>query len=315
MKKESKLLLFLCTAIAVLSICIYLLLQIKDDTKKPAIPLLSYAASQIKAVTVTQGEKEITIEKEGDQYTVNSLQKRGLQINNNACASVFEAIGNVKYHDIISESKDNKGDYGLDTPTVTANVLLQTGETYTLEVGNSYYDGNGLYFSYSGDERVLGTIFNNAFDSLKQNDTDFVEKVIFPETKGSRLEDLRELTWTKDKTAYKVKQTTQENNTSFQLTSPIQIALPQEQASELFTPLLQLHATNITSLNPTKEQKKQLGFTGNNKLSYKIKENTYSLEIGNKTTIGYYVLTQTNVCYFVPTTSLQFIEHQFKENE
>lgn len=311
--KQSKKLVLLVSTIFILGIIAYWLLSISPNEKAANKVLKQIDTANIAKVTIHQDNLSFSVARKNSSYTTSTFAQINIPIHTTNCNTLFTKAGKIEYSEIINELGNNKEDYGLNNPLYSFTVTSVDQNTYTVSVGTNYYKGDGVYFSISGDNKVYGIHNTDYFKFLEQREDTYVEKVIFPKTKGSAFIDLKQISWEKDGVSYQVKNTAKDNQPAFSFIKPTKLTLDEETTKDLFYPLLQLHATSVYKPKLTTKEKERLGFS-NNKVSFQMELNNKTQEfkflVGNKTQAGYYLLAPNGVCYLVPSTSLVFFEHQ-----
>lgn len=85
-------------------------------------------------------------------------------IASSAVNAAADNLASIYATRIMESDQSQKTIYGLDKPTVTAEVILREGENYTLTVGAESPDGSGYYACITGDPKIYlisaGTVNN-----------------------------------------------------------------------------------------------------------------------------------------------------------
>lgn len=267
-------------------------------------------SNNVVSVTLTHKNTAFTVTRERTGFTTTNFKGIDIATDITVCNALFESIAKVSYSEILSDTLDNKGDFGLDTPSISVTATLKDNTSYTLYIGDNFFTGTGICFYLSDNNKIFGTSDTASFHMFSYEEENFFDQVLFPQTKGSSITDLTAVSWNRGNTKYNLVATQKNNETRYFLQSPIALELDTADTKDMLYPLLQLSATTIYKPKLSQKEKTDLGFTGN-KVSFIIKGRSHTFEVGKKTTLGYYVLAPNGVCYIVPTTSLKFIEHQF----
>lgn len=85
-------------------------------------------------------------------------------ISSSAVNAAADSVSSIYANRIMAENQDDKAEYGLDKPSITAKVTLRDGGGFTIDIGNIAPDGSGYYATVSDDEKIYlvsaGTVGN-----------------------------------------------------------------------------------------------------------------------------------------------------------
>jgi hypothetical protein len=101
--------------------------------------------------------------------------------------ALLGAVANAKMTEIVEESADHPGQYGLTSPAITFSAVDDKGKTSTLLVGKKSGDE---YFARDPSRPMVFRIDGNAFKKLSENYADLRDKTLahFDSTDVDRLE-------------------------------------------------------------------------------------------------------------------------------
>ena len=127
--------------------------------------ILTLAADQIQSIQLAKtGADPITLTRTGDAWQIAGAKP--LAADPDAITSLTGAVSPLTSDRLIEENPQNLTSFGLDKPTLEADITTKDGKTQKLLFGSDTPSGNGAYVKLDGSPKVytVGTSAKSAFD-------------------------------------------------------------------------------------------------------------------------------------------------------
>jgi hypothetical protein len=127
------------------------------STSGPAAPkVLSLTADQIQSIHVTKtGGTPITVRKTGDQWQIDpAAGAKPLAADSDAISGITSTVSPLTSDRLIDEHPQALSSFGLDAPTLEADITTKDGKTQKLLFGSDTPSGSATYVKVDGDSKV-----------------------------------------------------------------------------------------------------------------------------------------------------------------
>ncbi len=173
---------------------------LSQDTTKEEIEtadnsgtIVTYESSDVQHVQITLRSGEswgMTLQDDGTYL----MDNEDWTVDADAADDLLLVTASISYEDVLTddpaEYQDNLSDFGLDTPTVIAEVTYADGNTVTLRVGDASGDSDEswYYMTVDGDDRLL-TIASGTVTELSREKA-LMHSVTQPTLHKARMDDI-----------------------------------------------------------------------------------------------------------------------------
>lgn len=182
-KRTKTLVLALCALVVLIGAFFALKLLLPEEEtntssyESTSIQLISMAAEDISSIEVDRPEGGFTIRIKDGVATVDGLA--GLPLNTELMNSTINTITSLYAAEMVAETPDNYGLYGLDKPSYTAKVTRTDGTSFTLQFGLQSSASYGTYTKLKDASEVY-LIYNSNLEGLRHTTEDFISGDIAP---------------------------------------------------------------------------------------------------------------------------------------
>ena len=185
-KRNVILLVSLLAALAVVVAAIVLLLSNPPEEESNELLLVSdIPYDSIQAMTITGESGVIRVERQGDGWTAAGSD---MTVDSLTCESMATYLSYVYAVDVVEQDASDPGQYGLDNPSLTAELMLSDGSQTVFTFGVPTTDQSAVYFMRSGDGSVY-TMRSDHFAQIRSTLTDIVD-LSLPAVDGENISSL-----------------------------------------------------------------------------------------------------------------------------
>ena len=171
-KRNVILLVSLLAALAVVVVAIVLLLSNPPEEESSELLLVSdIPYGSIQAMTITGESGVIRVERQGEGWTAVGSD---MTVDSLTCESMATYLSYVYAVDVVEQDAADPGQYGLDNPSLTAELTLSDGSRVVFAFGVPTTDQTAVYFMKSGDGSVY-TMRSDHFAQIRSTLTDIVD--------------------------------------------------------------------------------------------------------------------------------------------
>ncbi|MGI5959603.1 MAG: DUF4340 domain-containing protein [Massiliimalia sp.] len=156
-------------------------------------PLIEANIEDFTSLKVTNGEGTYTIlpGSEADTFTVEELT--GYEQDSSTAKSTVSGLTALNATNKVMDTVENKADYGLETPSATAEVVFGD-QSYTIYLGEEAASNAGYYAMMEGDD-ALYTISSTVAKTLLNRSLDYASKAMTPSIDTSDAESIPNMTY------------------------------------------------------------------------------------------------------------------------
>jgi hypothetical protein len=149
--------LILVSLAAVVAVAVYFF-EIKpgkprDQTPDTTKPAFAFARDDIASISITRGGETVTVEQKDGKWTIT--QPITAQANQSAIDSLVSSLTSAKIERTLTPSPDEIKSFGLETPAVTIDIRLKSGNTEQIRLGSKDFSGLSAYAQTGGPEVAL----------------------------------------------------------------------------------------------------------------------------------------------------------------
>ena len=115
-----------------------------------------FVSKKITVKTEETSKETYTWELEGYDFAYDNegVAKASNLIATTSANAAADNLASINASRIMENDQTKKDLYGLNNPTVVADVFLRKGESYTVTIGDPAPDGSGFYASVTGDPKI-----------------------------------------------------------------------------------------------------------------------------------------------------------------
>jgi hypothetical protein len=149
-----------------------------SSTTTPAAPkILSLTADQVQSIHVAKtGGTPITVRKTGDQWQIEPADgAKSLTADADTISGIISSLSPLTSDRLIDEHPQGLSSFGLDTPTLEADVTTKDGKTQKLLFGSDTPSGTATYVKLDGDPKVY-TVASSTKSALDKSLNDLRDK-------------------------------------------------------------------------------------------------------------------------------------------
>lgn len=170
-RKRIVLLAILTAALAVVIILTVVVMQPLPEEQRELIEVSDVPPATVQAMNIVSGDSTITVMRQGEGW-----QAMGSDINVDSltCEGMATYLGYVYAVDVIEEKPDDIGNYGLDEPSLVAEIVLSDGTNIVYVFGLPTADQSAMYFMKSGDDKLY-TMLEAHFAQIRSTLEDIVD--------------------------------------------------------------------------------------------------------------------------------------------
>lgn len=268
-----------------------------SSSEKEAFSVISEKTANLQTLVIKNSFGEYTIERNEDgELSVPGFEKYPLSTSN--ITLVSNGIAMFSSYDKI-ESPENLSNYGLSSPEATAVAYFKNGKEYTVKVGKKaeYSESLGYYALVEGDPNVY-VLNPSASELLMCDKMQYISLVLSNTTEEEVLPLVEKAEFTGNSVTpfnlEKAKITTDgiTYTDTLKLSDPYDIFVDSEKAEKVFTAILNMHASGVEKLSPTREELNGYGLLSPAaylNVTYKETENL-RIKLGNKSEDGFYYI-------------------------
>ncbi|HEX3076236.1 MAG TPA: DUF4340 domain-containing protein [Lachnospiraceae bacterium] len=135
-----------------------------DDKDKAEVKVSELNADKATKLSFTNKDGSMTLVKEKDIWHNESDRKA--PINQTYIQSMVSSLASINADKILTDDAANLSEYGLDKPSVVAELTCEDGSSVSVEIGDSLVVGGGNYVKLADSNTiyVVGTSLYTAFD-------------------------------------------------------------------------------------------------------------------------------------------------------
>ena len=171
-KRNVILLVSLLAALAVVVVAIVLLLSNPPEDESNELLLVSdIPYDSIQAMTIISESGVIRVERQGEGWTAAGSD---MAVDSLTCESMATYLSYVYAVDVVEQDVSDPSQYGLDNPSLTAELALSDGSQAVFTFGVPTTDQMAVYFMKSGDGSVY-TMRSDHFTQIRSTLTDIVD--------------------------------------------------------------------------------------------------------------------------------------------
>ncbi len=185
MSKRTKTLLAAIITLAVLAgilLAIYLLLPEDEDIsssyESSTVQLVSVPKDEIAKIEVKNKDGGFVLFLKDGEFQVEGYE--GLPLNSDLVNNVVSQASSVQATEVIEDSPENLGIYGLDDPICTVTVTDSGGNLFSLDFGLSSSVSYVTYTKIPAQDTVYA-VYNSNLSSFEYKADDFISKKITPD--------------------------------------------------------------------------------------------------------------------------------------
>lgn len=172
MNKRIILLVSLLAALAVVVTATVLLLSNPPEEETNDLLMVSDIPYEtIQAMTITSESGVIRVERQGDGWVAAGSD---MAVDSLTCEGMATYLSYVYAVNVIEENAADLSRYGLDNPSLTAELLLKDGSQVAFVFGVMTTDQSAVYFMKRGDGSVY-TMRSDHFTQIRSTLTDIVD--------------------------------------------------------------------------------------------------------------------------------------------
>jgi hypothetical protein len=153
---------------------------LKDNFEKTAWDLrdkkvLHFATDDVARISLNGPDNEVTLAKENEDLwnvTTPSL----CRADRYKASSLVSRFETAKMEEIVSESADDLGTYGLDPATYEVSIELAEGGAAHLQIGD---ENNGKYYARDTGRPLVFLVASSIVDDIKKDPSEYRSKRLF----------------------------------------------------------------------------------------------------------------------------------------
>lgn len=185
-KRNIILLVSLLAALAVVAVSIVLLLRNPPEEEGNELLLVSdIPYDSIQAMTITSESGVIRVERQGEGWAAAGSD---MAVDSLTCEGMATYLSYVYAVAVVEEDAADPSRYGLDNPSLTAELTLADGSHLEFAFGLPTTDQTAVYFMKSGDASVY-TMRSDHFAQIRSTLTDIVD-LSLPAVDGESIRSL-----------------------------------------------------------------------------------------------------------------------------
>ena len=288
--------------------------------------------SDIAKVTITNEKGTLDVERYADDFwTIPDVS--GLPLNYTAIQGIIDECASVTAKQTVVESADDISIYGLDSPTITAEITFDgtNASEKKLIIGDETPKSGSYYFMIEGDETVY-TIASSAITYLSYDEFDCINKVLYADVTDDDTEDDYDpkkinsiVISRKDidydiRLIYDVRQDDENaitgNSSTHIMVDPVELDLNPDNCDSVLNGVFGLTADGVAVAAPTDEQLEEYGLKDPfGTVDFDINAGAFKLYIGNPVydennkKTGYYCMADgVDIIYTLNTDNIPWAE-------
>lgn len=152
--------------------------ETSSQTSTSTIKLISMSSEEVSMVEVSRPEGGFTLRMTDGEAAIDGLE--GLPLDSEKTSSVLSQATSMSAKEMVEESPQNLGLYGLDQPNYTMTVTKTDGSSFTLEFGLESSASYGTYVKLEGEDPVY-LVYTSDLTSFAYTAESFVSRQILPE--------------------------------------------------------------------------------------------------------------------------------------
>ncbi len=245
----------------------------ETTTADPALMLQPEYKGQIESIYIENPTGSFTVKKAvnksgEDIWTIEGYEsvKESLWVQS-SFESLVKSLTGMTARSVVEENPSDIEQYGLVSPTATARVNYEGGESFTIYVGGNVMSGSANYVKTSDSDNVY-SYYTSSLNAVMNNDPmSYINTTAMPSFDGTIAPAIKKITVTrKDWEQPVILESLPEpdNADSIQVytyafTSPYDVYLDLTEGSAFLNAMFGLTAQKAVYVEPTEEQLKETG--------------------------------------------------------
>lgn len=279
MKKQVIILVVCIVFAAVLGGALYFLMQYEPEgeqdssSESTAVALVEKTEYDVDTVTIENGEGSFTIKNLGDsQYEIPEVKEAPL---NTLAGTALKRMALLSATSTVSESPEDLGTYGLQSPSATVSAKYTDGSSFTLLLGDDAPGNNGTY-GKTPDKDTVYLFSTSEVQNFKKSVFEFVDKtvtnqpdenyqqtgnIVYPDkvTLGGSFRSEPIVMQIVDAEEGAESELSNYGLTMYTMTSPKVRPVDSDKGTDALTNLMTITADAVVAYEPTPEQMKEYG--------------------------------------------------------
>ncbi len=234
------------------------------------LELLSMTVEQINTISVKNPAGGFVLVNQGSGFVVEGYEEvatSGINVNNltaNFTSLQAKRLLLSQEELTLGSSNEQLGQYGLDNPQYSIQIVTTDGCTETLLLGNPAPDGSSIYALYQDsvyllDDRLLDSVSKGSLSFLDNQITDLepeYEKAIITLSGAVRSSPVTLEIQTKEQTTEEEEEQSVVPSTEkiYTLTTPLIQTISAESAAQVTEGLFSLYGNSVIAVKPTAQQ-------------------------------------------------------------
>lgn len=162
--------------------------EIRDTASEEAgdtVVLLDMDVSVATSLHYKDGTNEVTLIKEDDTW--KAAKDKTLTLNQTYITNMLEVFERIEATTVVSETRENVSEYGLDAPSLTVTLTIADGTEITYQIGDKVITSSGGYYATVIGNEGIYVVDEILKDTFTYSVEDMVEEEVEETTQPTEV--------------------------------------------------------------------------------------------------------------------------------
>ena len=153
--------------------------EIRDTTGEEdgdQVVLLDMDVSVATKLYYKDGTNEVTLIKEEDTWKAE--EDETLTLNQTYITNMLDVFQRIEATTVVSETRENVSEYGLDSPSLTVTLTIEDGTEITYQIGDQVITSSGGYYATVVGNEGIYVVDETLKDAFTYSVEDMVEEEV-----------------------------------------------------------------------------------------------------------------------------------------